>query len=196
MIEHGDREATSATPLIELEGVTKTYRTGELAVEVLHGIDLAIHPGEFVAIVGARLGQVDADELLGCSIAPTTAPIASWAMRGRPGARQLPLLREAFCSLPSYNLSPRERHGKSSPPSRRHGPGPAALAARSLLRAGLAERASNQANRSAVPTRLHRARAHERGQSSRRRSTEHSTARRRQVPCLLEDLALSGHTSS
>ena len=44
--------AMEAVPLIELQGVTKTYRNGDLAVEVLHGIDLRIYPGEFVAIVG------------------------------------------------------------------------------------------------------------------------------------------------
>ena len=30
------------TPLIQLTGVTKTYRTGELAVQVLHGIDPSV----------------------------------------------------------------------------------------------------------------------------------------------------------
>ena len=37
-----ERAAAEGTPLIELAGVTKTYRRGELAAEVLHGIDLAI----------------------------------------------------------------------------------------------------------------------------------------------------------
>jgi len=45
--------AAPATPLIALQGVTKTYRNGDLAVEVLHGIDLEIFPGELVAIMGA-----------------------------------------------------------------------------------------------------------------------------------------------
>ncbi|NCU84827.1 MAG: macrolide ABC transporter ATP-binding protein, partial [Betaproteobacteria bacterium] len=39
-------------PLIELRGISKTYGQGELAVRVLHGIDLAIGRGEFVAIRG------------------------------------------------------------------------------------------------------------------------------------------------
>jgi putative ABC transport system ATP-binding protein len=42
----------SDAPLIRLEGVTKTYRQGELTVEVLKGIDLEIAAGEFVALQG------------------------------------------------------------------------------------------------------------------------------------------------
>ena len=42
-----------AVPLIQLSAVTKSYRQGELESTVLHGIDLAIHEGEFLAIVGA-----------------------------------------------------------------------------------------------------------------------------------------------
>ena len=33
-------------------GVTKTFRNGEIETQVLHGIDLEIYPGEFVAIMG------------------------------------------------------------------------------------------------------------------------------------------------
>ena len=62
-----------STPLIQLSGVTKTYRTGELAVEVLHGIDLAIHSGEFVAIVGqSGSGKSTLMNILGCLDRPTT----------------------------------------------------------------------------------------------------------------------------
>ena len=59
-------------PLIELRGVTKTYRNGDLAVEVLHGIDLAIYPGEFVAIMGASgSGKTTLMNILGCLDRPT-----------------------------------------------------------------------------------------------------------------------------
>jgi putative ABC transport system ATP-binding protein len=38
--------------LIHLRDVTKVYKTGRLEYHALRGIDLAIHEGEFVAIVG------------------------------------------------------------------------------------------------------------------------------------------------
>ena len=60
------------SPLIELSGVTKTFRNGDLAVEVLHGIDLRIHPGEFVAIMGASgSGKSTLMNLIGCLDRPS-----------------------------------------------------------------------------------------------------------------------------
>ena len=41
------------TPLIDMHGIVKTYNVGaENELEILHGIDLQVWPGEFVAIVG------------------------------------------------------------------------------------------------------------------------------------------------
>ncbi|HEV7391814.1 MAG TPA: ATP-binding cassette domain-containing protein, partial [Burkholderiales bacterium] len=65
--------SAAAAPLIELSGVTKTYRNGSLAVEVLHGIDVAIYPGEFVAIIGqSGSGKSTLMNILGCLDRPTT----------------------------------------------------------------------------------------------------------------------------
>ena len=43
----------AAEPLVSMRGVTKTYRRGSMAVDVLHGVSLDIRPGEFVALMGA-----------------------------------------------------------------------------------------------------------------------------------------------
>jgi putative ABC transport system ATP-binding protein len=40
------------TAIIRLSGVEKVYRTGKLSYRALRGVDLAIEPGEMVAIVG------------------------------------------------------------------------------------------------------------------------------------------------
>ncbi|HUO87090.1 MAG TPA: ATP-binding cassette domain-containing protein, partial [Thermoanaerobaculia bacterium] len=37
---------------VEARGLAKSYRDGTRVVEVLRGIDLAVEPGELVAIVG------------------------------------------------------------------------------------------------------------------------------------------------
>ena len=42
-----------ATPIIRLEGITRVYRSGRLAVEALKGIALTVEEGEFAAIMGA-----------------------------------------------------------------------------------------------------------------------------------------------
>ena len=60
-------------PLIELRGVTKTFRNGEIATQVLHGIDLQIHAGEFVAIMGASgSGKSTLMNILGCLDRPSS----------------------------------------------------------------------------------------------------------------------------
>ncbi|MBL1377489.1 MacB family efflux pump subunit [Zobellella iuensis] len=60
------------TPLIALQGITKQYGSGELATRVLHGIDLAIHRGEFVAIMGSSgSGKSTLMHILGCLDQPS-----------------------------------------------------------------------------------------------------------------------------
>ena len=62
-----------AVPIIELRGVTKTYFNGDLETKVLHGVDLKIYPGEFVAIMGASgSGKSTMMNILGCLDRPTT----------------------------------------------------------------------------------------------------------------------------
>ena len=100
--------AAPATPLIALKGVTKTYRNGDLAVEVLHGIDLEIFPGELVAIMGASgSGKSTLMNILGCLDRPSTG---SYRFMGRDVSgldrdELAELRREAFGFVfQSYNL--------------------------------------------------------------------------------------------
>jgi macrolide transport system ATP-binding/permease protein len=59
-------------PLIKLAGVTKTFQNGDLSTRVLHGIDLEIYPGEFVAIIGqSGSGKSTLMNILGCLDKPS-----------------------------------------------------------------------------------------------------------------------------
>jgi len=59
-------------PLIELEGITKTFGSGAAAFQALKGIDLSIGRGEFAAIMGpSGSGKSTMMNILGCLDVPT-----------------------------------------------------------------------------------------------------------------------------
>ncbi len=72
VVAAGRAEAVGALPLIRLQGVTKTYDAGELAVQALSGIDLRIEKGQMVAIIGpSGSGKSTLMHILGCLDAPS-----------------------------------------------------------------------------------------------------------------------------
>ena len=59
-------------PLIEFRGIGKRYGTGEAAFTALHSIDLTIHEGEFVAIMGpSGSGKSTAMNIIGALDRPS-----------------------------------------------------------------------------------------------------------------------------
>ena len=68
--------------MIELDGVTKTYDTDGLPVEVLRGIDLAVDEGEFVALMGpSGSGKSTLLSILGGMNPPTSGEVVTDGIR-------------------------------------------------------------------------------------------------------------------
>ena len=64
---------TPANPLISLRNVTKTYGEGNAAFQALRGVDLDIHEGEFVAVMGpSGSGKSTTMNILGCLDTPSS----------------------------------------------------------------------------------------------------------------------------
>ncbi len=101
----GKRESQ---PLIELKGVTRVYGTGQAAMQALRGIDLRIHPGEFVAVMGpSGSGKSTCMNILGCLDTPTAGGyLFEGANVGTLSRNQRALLRRNYLGFvfQGYNL--------------------------------------------------------------------------------------------
>jgi putative ABC transport system ATP-binding protein len=61
-----------AEPIIEFDRVARTYGKGHAEVHALAGVDLQVHEGEFVAVMGpSGSGKSTAMNILGCLDVPT-----------------------------------------------------------------------------------------------------------------------------
>ena len=95
-------------PLLQMRGVDRRFPSGDSTVTVLRGIDLTIHSGEMVAIVGASgSGKSTLMNILGCLDRPSSG---SYQIDGRETAERTPdelaaLRRERFGFIfQRYNL--------------------------------------------------------------------------------------------
>jgi putative ABC transport system ATP-binding protein len=68
----GAHPGTAATPVIQVEGLTKVFRMGSAEVHALRGVAFEITAGEFVALMGSSgSGKSTLLHLLGCLDTPT-----------------------------------------------------------------------------------------------------------------------------
>ena len=67
--------------IIRMDNIRKVYDTGKVKVEALKGIDLDVHPGEFLAIVGpSGSGKSTLMNLIGCLDTPSAG---TYTLNGR-----------------------------------------------------------------------------------------------------------------
>jgi putative ABC transport system ATP-binding protein len=96
--------------LVEIRGVTKTYRRGGETIEVLHGLDLDIPPGDFVALMGpSGSGKTTLLNLIGGLDTPTGGSIVVGGARiDRLSSGELSRWRAAHVGFvfQFYNLLP------------------------------------------------------------------------------------------
>ena len=83
-------------PIIEMHGIVKRYYIGKPnELEILHGIDLAVYPGEFVAIVGeSGSGKSTLMNIIGALDKPTEGEyVLDGVAVGRANDGQLSAIR-------------------------------------------------------------------------------------------------------
>jgi len=104
-------------PLIALQGLTKVYGKGEVAVNALREVNLEVQPGEFAAIMGpSGSGKSTLMNILGCLDRPTSG---AYVLDGEDVSRfskdKLAVVRNRKIGFvfQSYNLLPRMTAAKN-----------------------------------------------------------------------------------
>ena len=106
-----DTDTASGTPVIRIERLYKEYQTGAGPVPVLHGLDVSVMPGEFVAVMGpSGSGKSTFMNILGCLDVATSG---SYLLNGRDvnaqSSDELARLRNQVIGFvfQGFNLLPR-----------------------------------------------------------------------------------------
>ena len=88
--------------LVLAQRLTKTYRTGEVEVQAVKGVDFAIEPKSFVAFVGpSGSGKSTLLNMIGCLDHPTSGKLT----RARHRRRHAGSARRGRCSAASTSAS-------------------------------------------------------------------------------------------
>jgi putative ABC transport system ATP-binding protein len=106
-------EGRGRESVLELEGVTRLYRDGDVVVEALRGIDFVVREGEFVAVMGpSGSGKTTLLAILGLLDRPTTGSYRlvgeevatlNETRRARLRGKRIGFVFQAFNLLPRAN---------------------------------------------------------------------------------------------